>query len=261
MFPEADVRKLMYMTLQGVYHIHSNGFMHRDLKLANLLLSSDLSLRVIDFGLACKVPQNPNPSKKEIVGSLRFMAPEIFTHHGAETIWTPKVDMWALGVIMFFMLAGQCPFYGEDDEEVENAIVNDQVFFSINPRLKNCSDDAIDLMSKLLEKKPLLRLSAEEALQHPFFSSVREEGKPKVELEAEILRNIIQYKDDNFFKKAALNIFVKNSMAQDDGIGSSIIRDADKLRKQFEALDLDQSGLISTSEFTKALKDLNIGLE
>lgn len=68
------------------------------------------------------VPENPRSSVKEIVGTLSFMAPEIFKHNGAETAYTEAIDNWAVGVIMYWLLAGDTPFNGDEEYEIEQSI-------------------------------------------------------------------------------------------------------------------------------------------
>ena len=161
LFPEADVARLIFLTLQGVHHIHENGIVHRDLKLANLLLSKDQSLRIIDFGVSLVVPKDPKEYNKEIVGSLAFMAPEIFKTKGAETSYTPAVDIWAIGIIMFNLLAGASPFSGYEEDEYKHSIMNDEVNYRRTDRIMNASDKAKSLIDKLCEKDPNERLTAE----------------------------------------------------------------------------------------------------
>ena len=144
--------------------------MHRDLKLANILISADNSLRVIDFGLAFVIPKLPRPYFKEVVGSLLFMAPEIIKEQGAETCYTHAVDIWSLGVMMYYLLAGTSPFRGDTDEEFSDSIKNDLINFRKNERIAKSSDQARDLIEKMCEKNPIDRISTEQALTHPFFA-------------------------------------------------------------------------------------------
>ena len=102
------------------------------------------------------------------MGTLAFMAPEIFKNKGAEAVYKPAVDIWAAGVIMFHLFAGEMPFtFEEDDQEDEyfkQKVMNKMLDYKSYSRFKNASEEAYHLLDKMLEKDPSLRISAEDAI-------------------------------------------------------------------------------------------------
>jgi len=98
-FPEQEVARLVYMIASGIYHIHKNGIIHRDIKPDNCLLTADNGLKIIDFGLA------KHASKREYgqsyIGSMLYMAPEVFELSGNNEAYSAPVDVWALGITMY----------------------------------------------------------------------------------------------------------------------------------------------------------------
>ena len=85
--------------------------MHRDLKPENVMITSDLQLKLIDFGTAKKKTKKDHKEDKEMVGTLGYMAPEIFlATSDEERVYTPKVDIWAAGAILYYMIFGYNPY-------------------------------------------------------------------------------------------------------------------------------------------------------
>ena len=174
LFPEDEIRRLMYMIFGGLHHIHSNRVIHRDLKPENVIIDSDFRIKIIDFGLSKMA------SKAElggfILGTPEYLAPEVYEKKGRSDAYTSCLDCWAAGVIMFFLICGRLPFAGNNDAELEEEIRHEDAMRGTNfGRWSNISDDAKDLIKKLLEKSPAFRITAEESLQHEFFKPIREQ--------------------------------------------------------------------------------------
>ena len=121
---EEEVRQIMYMLFKGLSHIHENGIVHRDLKTENCLLNDDLNLRIIDFGLA-KVADN-REFGKSLIGTMLYMAPEVFESKGNDNSYKAPVDMWSAGIIMFELFSGRYPFPNPD---IEYKVVNEEPEF------------------------------------------------------------------------------------------------------------------------------------
>lgn len=148
----------------GLKFLHDHSIVYRDLKLDNLLLDRDGYCMIADFGL-CKENMGYGQRTSTFCGTPEFLAPEVLT----ETSYTRAVDWWGLGVLVYEMLVGESPFPGDDEEEVFDAIVNDEVRY---PR--HLSVEAISLMRRLLRRTPERRLGASEAdaedvMRHQFF--------------------------------------------------------------------------------------------
>ena len=123
--PEDEVRQVMHMLVKGLCHIHENGIVHRDLKTENCLIDQDFNLRIIDFGLA-KVASH-REFGQQMVGTMRYMAPEIFESRGADKAYKEPLDMWSAGVIMYQLFGGCFPF---EAPELEDKIVAEEADFS-----------------------------------------------------------------------------------------------------------------------------------
>jgi len=153
--------------LLALEYFHANGIIYRDLKLDNILLTLDGHIKVADYGL-CKEEMWFGSTTSTFCGTPEFMAPEILL----EQRYGRAVDWWAFGVLMYEMLLGQSPFRGDDEDEIFDAILEDEPLYPITmPR------DAVSVLQKLLTRDPTRRLGsgqadAEEIKAHPFFKDV-----------------------------------------------------------------------------------------
>ncbi|OJT11523.1 Protein kinase C-like [Trametes pubescens] len=153
--------------LLALEYFHANGIIYRDLKLDNILLTLDGHIKVADYGL-CKEEMWFGQTTSTFCGTPEFMAPEILL----EQRYGRAVDWWAFGVLMYEMLLGQSPFRGDDEDEIFDAILEDEPLYPITmPR------DAVSVLQKLLTRDPTRRLGsgksdAEEIKRHPFFKDV-----------------------------------------------------------------------------------------
>ncbi|GAA5901875.1 hypothetical protein JCM6882_008697 [Rhodosporidiobolus microsporus] len=139
--------------LLALEYFHKNGIVYRDLKLDNILLTLDGHVKVADYGL-CKEDMWFGKTTSTFCGTPEFMAPEIIL----EQRYGRAVDWWAFGVLIYEMLLGQSPFRGDDEDEIFDAILEDEPLYPIHmPR------DSVSLLQKLLTKDPTRRLGAGEA--------------------------------------------------------------------------------------------------
>jgi len=153
--------------LLALEYFHANGIIYRDLKLDNILLTLDGHIKVADYGL-CKEEMWYGQTTSTFCGTPEFMAPEILL----EQRYGRAVDWWAFGVLTYEMLLGQSPFRGDDEDEIFDAILEDEPLYPITmPR------DAVSILQKLLTRDPSRRLGsgkedAEELKRQPFFKDV-----------------------------------------------------------------------------------------
>jgi classical protein kinase C len=153
--------------LLALEYFHANGIIYRDLKLDNILLTLDGHVKVADYGL-CKEEMWYGQTTSTFCGTPEFMAPEILL----EQRYGRAVDWWAFGVLTYEMLLGQSPFRGDDEDEIFDAILEDEPLYPITmPR------DAVSILQKLLTRDPTRRLGsskedAEELKRQPFFKDV-----------------------------------------------------------------------------------------
>jgi len=172
-YSEKDASKLTAQVLAGISHLHSRRVVHRDLKPENLLLSSkelNADVKITDFGLSEIFEENQPIKMDRAVGTPSYLAPEVLLLLENGVPYSQEVDLWAVGVILYILLCGFPPFYGETDDDIYDKIVEGTWSF-IPPYWDHVSDSAKDLISKLLVLDPKQRLTAEQALAHPWISN------------------------------------------------------------------------------------------
>ena len=171
--------------LKGLHYLHSCGVVHRDIKLANILLTaiddntSIPEVKLADFGLSALVRlgedgYDPDESSKrkeytglvDMWGTKEYFAPELI-----DCKYGPQVDMWSLGCVLYEMLVGKIAFpFRESEAELFSRIRHAQ-FGQHRPGWKALSSDAKDMVTQMLHPDPRKRLSASEALLHPWITS------------------------------------------------------------------------------------------
>ncbi|KAK7376307.1 hypothetical protein VNO78_34773 [Psophocarpus tetragonolobus] len=159
--PEAQAAALMKTLLEGVAHCHRRGVAHRDIKPDNILFDSGENMKLADFGSAEWF--GDGRSMSGVVGTPYYVAPEVVL--GRE--YDEKVDVWSCGVILYIMLAGIPPFYGDSAAEIFEAVVRANLRFP-SRIFRNVSPAAKDLLRKLISRDSSRRFSAEQALRHPW---------------------------------------------------------------------------------------------
>ncbi|KXJ90756.1 calmodulin-dependent protein kinase [Microdochium bolleyi] len=164
---ESDAADLIRATLSAVAYLHDNGIVHRDLKPENLLFRTpedNADLLIADFGLSRIMDEDQFHVLTTTCGTPGYMAPEIFkkTGHGK------PVDIWAMGVITYFLLCGYTPFDRDSDFEEMQAILNADYSFQPTEYWRGVSDHAKDFINRCLTVDPNKRMTAHEALSHKF---------------------------------------------------------------------------------------------
>lgn len=166
-YDEKDGRTVFGQICAGVAYLHSRDICHRDLKPDNVLLTADGTAKISDFGLARHASQSEN-NFRTYCGTPHYFAPEMFKLQKQQVDGYGKaVDVWSLGVILYIIVSGKPPF---DDENLGEQVVNG-IFEFDGPEFESVSDSAKDLISRLMTVDPKLRLTADEALKHPWLAS------------------------------------------------------------------------------------------
>ncbi|CDW85720.1 serine threonine protein kinase [Stylonychia lemnae] len=187
---EKDLQIIMGQILLVVDFMHSHNIVHRDLKLDNILVRSkqegQYDIRIADFGLSCQIQQGQKLT--DICGTPSYIAPEILNNQPYDI----KSDIFGVGSIMYNIMSGRYLFNGD---EKDNVLYQNKLCFlgNIFKYLGQVSDEAQDLLLKLLEKNPEQRLSAREALQHPWFKTDRQALNACLFLNEQISTSSINY--------------------------------------------------------------------
>jgi len=155
---DKEARSFMKQIVEGVIYLHKQGIMHRDLKLANLLLDDNFNVKIADFGLATAL-KDPREQHYTLCGTPNYIAPEIAgrNSHGLES------DVWSLGCLLYTFLVGNPPFHTEEILDTLDRVL--MVDYEIPDFI---SGQAADLIKRLLTKDPIRRIKLSSVLHHPF---------------------------------------------------------------------------------------------
>uniref|UniRef100_A0A383VKX5 Protein kinase domain-containing protein n=1 Tax=Tetradesmus obliquus TaxID=3088 RepID=A0A383VKX5_TETOB len=167
-YTEMDAAHIIRQILQGVQYLHSHGIVHRDLKLENMVMLNQLDdspVKIADFGLS-KFFSNDNVLST-MCGSPQYVAPEVLGVGDGLKEYSPAVDMWSVGVILFILLSGYSPFDDDNDAVLFEKIKSGN-YDADDPIWENISAEAKDVVAKLLTVDAEARLTADEALAHPW---------------------------------------------------------------------------------------------
>ena len=164
-FSERQATNIMMQIANGVKYLQQYGIVHRDLKPDNIMITQQNDygvIKIMDFGLSKIV--SPNERMVDGYGTLSYVAPEVLLR----TPYNKEVDIWSLGVILFYMLSGKLPFRGRKEQEVAEKIVYDPLEFDEDD-WEMRSQKVQDLISCCLEKKKENRITIDEFINHPWF--------------------------------------------------------------------------------------------
>lgn len=235
-YSDADAADAMRQMLRAVACLHSSKIVHRDLKLENFLYVTGESsqLKLIDFGFA-RI-WDPSTLMMASCGSVAYVSPDVLSGKG----YTNKCDMWSLGVIIWMLLTGYPPFHG-DEKSIMASIKAGKPDWGHKRRWSNVSEPAVDLVKGLLASNPSERLSAREALQHPWLSG---QATPPVVLRRDLLRSLHCYLEASKFRRAVLQLMARELT----------LAEAQELQETFLALDPCGHGTISLDDLKRAIR-------
>ena len=246
-FDEGQAAFIINQILKAVTYCHKMNIIHRDIKPENIMITNRekngcLQVKLIDFGTAKIFEKGVQENK--YVGSSYYMAPEVIKRKYDE-----KCDLWSIGVILYILLTGRPPFDGNDDEEIlEN--VKKGVYDKWAYPFPLLSAHGKDLIFKLLQYDPKKRLSAEEAIEHPWFKTAEFKKKDKVntispELAKELIHNMTKYRSDNMLKCAVIAYLVHHITNTEECFEAS---------KLFNKIDLNSDGKIEKHELIQGFE-------
>ncbi|XWS62875.1 hypothetical protein CRYUN_Cryun06bG0048000 [Craigia yunnanensis] len=202
-YSEDDAKAVMLRILNVVAFCHLQGVVHRDLKPENFLYTSkedNSLLKAIDFGLSDFV--RPDERLNDIVGSAYYVAPEVL-HRSYST----EADVWSIGVIAYILLCGSRPFWARTESGIFRAVLKADPNFNEAP-WPSLSSEAKDFVKRLLNKDPRKRMTAAQALSHPW---IQNHNDVKVPLDILIFRLMKTYMRSSTLRKAALKALMKKA--------------------------------------------------
>ncbi|XP_017575900.1 calcium/calmodulin-dependent protein kinase type II subunit beta isoform X23 [Pygocentrus nattereri] len=164
-YSEADASHCIHQILDSVSHIHQHDIVHRDLKPENLLLASkckNAAVKLADFGLAIEV-QGDQQAWFGFAGTPGYLSPEVLRKEA----YGKPVDIWACGVILYILLVGYPPFWDEDQHKLYQQIKAGAYDFP-SPEWDTVTPEAKNLINQMLTINPAKRITAQEALKHPW---------------------------------------------------------------------------------------------
>ncbi|WCJ24037.1 Calcium-dependent protein kinase family protein [Euphorbia peplus] len=161
---ENEARLLFIQLMKAISHCHNYGVVHRDIKPDNILLDSRNSVKLADFGSAEVIMDGEMING--VVGTPYYVAPEILAGRG----YGMKVDVWSAGVVLYVMLAGFPPFYGETAVEIFEAVSRGNLRFPLRA-FHGVSPAVKDLLRRMLCKDVSKRFSADQVLMHPWMGN------------------------------------------------------------------------------------------
>mmetsp|Transcript_32566 Transcript_32566/g.85579 ORF Transcript_32566/g.85579 Transcript_32566/m.85579 type:complete len:571 (-) Transcript_32566:452-2164(-) len=246
-YGEQAAATLVEKMLSAVLYCHHHGVVHRDIKLDNMIYEDereDAELKLIDFGFARHVRPGSEVMHDQL-GTPSYMAPELWTER--ETPYDSSVDMWAIGVVTYMLLSGQRPFHHQDKKEKTRMIRQDPVRFP-DAHWSHLSAEAKDFCTALMKKNPKDRLSASEAVKHPWIqqqSKVHQGDDASIALDKhqEVVESLVNFAEADDLKKLALEVIAFSTPPSK----------LEELRKLFQSMDTDDSGTLSFEEFKSAM--------
>merc|ERR1719327_2613700 len=238
-FNEGQAANLMQQIIRAIYYMHENKICHRDLKPENFLFMTRESisrnlLKIIDFGLSCEFKTGQVLSTK--AGTPYYVAPQVLAGK-----YDQSSDLWSCGVIMYVLLCGYPPFYGETDADVLTKVRLGNFTFNAAD-WKNVSEDAKNLIRMLLKMNPKDRFTAEQSMNHVWIKNKAPKAQA-VPLQASLVDNLKGFRSTNKLKKAALHVIAGQ-------LDESSIKN---LRSVFLQLEANGDGLLSVQEMRDGL--------
>ena len=212
--PEDLVKFYSVQIAIAIQDLHDLGFAYRDLKPENILIDEDGYLKLCDFGASVKI--KGTEKEKTFAGSPEYASPEMVCREGH----TFMCDWWSFGILLYELLYGNTPFYNGDKNRMYDLIKNGSVSFPKYLLIEGkeikykVSEEAKDLINKLLEKDPGIRLGRKglkEIKKHPFFNGIKFSAIRKKKMKAPYKPQIKENNENEYFDEEFLNMSVSES--------------------------------------------------
>ena len=244
-FDELYAASVFEQMLKALWYCHKNKICHRDLKPENFMLASTSegpgTIKLIDFGLSRKFFEISDTGEKALLrmqtkaGTAFFMAPEVILGN-----YSNSCDMWSAGCILYLMLSGYAPFDGETQDEIFQAIIDNELDFD-DSEWENVSEEAKDLIRQLLTNEND-RLTPKAALKHPWFKLALKKSKKK-KISSSHLQKLKEFSKASKVRKIICT-FLASRVSNEE---------VKKQLESFEKLDKNKDGYITLKELHKGL--------
>lgn len=242
-FNEALAAQYTKQIMTALMYMHGMNIIHRDLKPENLMLVSnepDSILKIIDFGISVRFL--PGEMITDIAGTVKYMAPEIFSNE-----YDCKCDIWSVGVILYLMLSGNPPFTGNRSAILIEKIKNSPLDFE-GEIWNSVSNQAKNLLTKMLEKNPERRYTADDVLASDWIVEMTENPESSVAFTNEVLSNLSNFTAETKLEKSIYLFITSNILSSKEEM---------ELLRVFKDLDSNNDGHISIEELRSGYLGLN----
>ena len=249
-FSEFSAAYIMFQIFRALIYCHNSlHLVHRDIKPENIVVfrkssgNEDLyDVKLIDFGISKNLELVEKNNDKKIKGSLYYMAPEVFTKK-----YNEKCDIWSCGVVLYLLVVGKYPFNGKNQKEIIRNIKEAKLTFP-EEFLEKSSNEVRDLIKNCLQPDPNKRLSAKDALNHPFFN-LHEVNEYFIHVTSAFLNktinNIKKYDNKNKLQNLCFSYFVHNYPDQEEII---------LINKVFSKFNTTNDGKMTKEQLKEGLK-------
>ncbi|CAD8135936.1 unnamed protein product [Paramecium pentaurelia] len=239
-FSEKEASYIMKQIMSAILYAHNQNIVHRDLKPENVLLDitsqGNYNVKVVDWGTA-KI-FSPNQQINEKFGTLYYMAPEVLRRN-----YNEKCDIWSCGVILYILLSGTPPFNGRTDAEIQKSILNGK--YSLEGEVWDIvSQQAKDLVTKMLQYDVQKRMNAKQVLEHNWFQQQHQEKLDKQVVQGR-LKNLMNFRAEQKLQQATL-IFIGTTMISKE--------EKNQLMQAFKEMDQNGDGILTKEEILETYK-------
>lgn len=267
-YSEKDASQAILALMEGLHVMHMNGLLHRDIKPENIVyagIEEFSPLKLSDFGLAAKLPSNCTMIRdRNLCGTPSYIAPEVLSRH----LYSPAADIWSAGVILYILLSGVTPFYGKTHKEIFDRIK--QGAWRFTSKFDNISEEAKDLVRRMLTHDFRERITYEEFLKHPWIQKWEDLANDHLE---DTVKEISKFNGKRRFRAAAMATIASNRLKgllllkaaakKSQEVESFLQKDSftidqiSKLKNEFEKA-AGTSGSLTLDQFEQVMSSLNL---
>ena len=233
---EAVSANFMKQILSAVAYCHKNSIVHRDLKPENLLLDKegpDAILKVVDFGTSAIF--DPKKQMTHKYGTAYYIAPEVLSKNYSE-----KCDLWSCGVVLYILLSGRPPFYGKNDKEILRSVLEGHYSMQ-GAEWARASPEAKSLVCRMLQLNQKERISAEQALNHPWILGLAQYSSAVIDIAT--LANLQSFHAELKLQHAILSFIAFQMVTKEE---------TKRLSDTFSKIDKNRDGRLSHDELLEA---------